>query len=92
MSLIKLLLKKEIITREQAAALEYEVKSSKKSEEEIILKDAVVTEDFLFGLKSETLKIPFKIVSVDDVKLKTMETIPEESAKYLDEEYARLFE
>lgn len=82
MSLIKLLLKKEIITREQATALEYEVKSSKKSEEEIILKDAIVTEDFLFGLKSETLKIPFKIVSVDDVKLKTMETIPEESAKY----------
>ncbi len=81
-NLIKSLLKKGVIAKEQATALEYEAKSSKKSEEEIILKNAVVTEDFLFGLKSEKLKIPYKVVSTEDVKLKTMETIPEESAKY----------
>ncbi|NIU88445.1 MAG: hypothetical protein GWN56_14625, partial [Nitrosopumilaceae archaeon] len=56
-NLIKLLLKKKIIGKDQATALEYEAKNSKKSEEEVILKNAVVTEDFLFGLKSEKLKI-----------------------------------
>ncbi|KPJ55208.1 hypothetical protein AMJ47_01720 [Parcubacteria bacterium DG_72] len=82
MNLIKLLLKKGIIGKEQATALEYESRNSKKSEEEVILKNAIVTEDFLFGLKSESLKIPHKVVSAEDVKLKTMETIPEESARY----------
>ena len=82
MSLIQLLLKKGSISKEQAVSLEYEVKTSKKREEEVILAKRLVTEDFLFGLKSESLKIPFKIMSPEDVKLKAMETIPEESAKY----------
>jgi len=82
MSLIQLLLKNGSISKEQAASLEYEVKTSKKREEEVILAKRLVTEDFLFGLKSESLKIPFKIMSPEDVKLKAMETIPEESAKY----------
>ena len=82
MNLIKLLVKKGTIGKEQAASLEYEAKNSKKSEEEVILRNAIVTEDFLFGLKSKTLKIPYKVVSVEDVKLKTMETIPEESARH----------
>jgi type IV pilus assembly protein PilB len=82
MNLIKSLLKKGVIGKEQATALEYESKTSKKTEEEVILRNAVVTEDYLFGLKSEQLKIPYKVVSAEDIKLKTMETIPEESAKY----------
>jgi type IV pilus assembly protein PilB len=82
MNLIKTLVKKGVLTREQAAALEYESKNSKKSEEEVVLKNAIVTEDYLFGLKSEILKIPYKVVSAEDIKLKTMETIPEESARY----------
>jgi len=82
MSLISQLLKKGTISKEQAAAFEYEVKTSNKKEEEVILEKKIVTEDFLFGLKGENLKIPFKIVSAEDIKLNTMETIPEESARY----------
>jgi len=82
MILINQLLKKGIVSREQATALEYEAKNSQKKEEEVLLEKKLVTEDFLFGLKSEILKIPFKIVSAEEVKLRTMETIPEESAKY----------
>jgi len=82
MTLIQLLLKKGSINKEQAASLEYEVKTSKKREEEVILSKKNISEDSLFGLKSEMLRVPFKIVSPEDIKLKTMETIPEESAKY----------
>ena len=41
-------------------------------------KKRIVSEDFLFGLKSETLKIPIKIVAPADVSLEVLETIPEE--------------
>ncbi|MFH1656684.1 MAG: hypothetical protein ABH956_02850 [Candidatus Nealsonbacteria bacterium] len=82
MSLVRELVKKKILEKSRATALEYEIKSSGKREEEIILEKELVTEDFLFGLKSEQLKIPLKIVSSEDVLLDVLETIPEESAKY----------
>lgn len=82
MTFIQQLQKKGVIDKTQATALEYEIKTSESKEEEIILKNKIVTEDFLFGLKSENLKIPLKTVSAEDVKLKVLETIPEESAKY----------
>ncbi|MDP2909950.1 MAG: GspE/PulE family protein [bacterium] len=82
MNLIQQLLKKGVLDKSKATALDYEVKTTGSREEEIILKSKVVTEDFLFGLKSENLKIPLKLISLEDVKLKVLETIPEESAKY----------
>lgn len=82
MNLIQELLKRKKIEKEQATALEYEVKTSNKKEEEIILEKQIISEDALFNLKSEHLKIPLKIISPEEVKLKTLETIPEESAKY----------
>jgi len=82
MSLIQQLVKKRVLDKARATALEYEVKTSGRREEEVILEKRIVTEDFLFGLKSETLKIPLKVVSSDEVQLKILETIPEESAKY----------
>ena len=82
MDLIKQLVKKKVISKERATAIEYEIKTSGKKPEEVILEKRIVTEDFLFGLKSEILKIPLKIVSPEEVKLKILETIPEESAKY----------
>jgi len=82
MSLIQELLKRKKINKEQATALEYEVKTSNKREEEIILERRLITEDVLLKLKSEELKIPFKIISPEEVKLRTLETIPEESSKY----------
>ena len=82
MSLIQQLLKKGIIDKSRAEALEYEVKNSGQREEEVIVEKKVVPEDFLFGLKSDALKISLKVVLADDVPLKILETIPEESAKY----------
>jgi type IV pilus assembly protein PilB len=82
MSLIGQLLEKGIIDKQRAMALEYEAKNSDKREEEIILEKNLTSEDFLFSLKGDTLKIPFKTVSIDDISLKVLEIIPEESAKY----------
>lgn len=82
MSLVQQLVKKKILDKKRASALEYEIKSSNQKEEEIILKKKIVSEDFLFGLKSESLKIPLRAVSSEDIPLKVLETIPEESARY----------
>jgi len=82
MVLIQQLIKKGLIDKEKAATLEYEIKTSKKKEEELILEKRVVTEDFLFGLKSEILKIPLKKIFAEDVPLKVLELIPEDSARY----------
>ncbi len=82
MSLIEQLVKKGILDKTRATALEYEIKTSGQKEEEVILEKGIASEDFLFGLKSENLKIPLKTVAVGDVPLKVLETIPEESARY----------
>ncbi len=82
MNLIQQLVKKKILEKSRAAALEYEIKTSGKREEEVILERKIVSEDFLFGLKSSILKIPLKVVSPTEVSLKALEIIPEESAKY----------
>lgn len=82
MNLLQKLVKKKIIDKEKATAIEYEAKNSGKREEELILKENLATEDFLFGLKSEMMKIPLRVVSADDISLKILDIIPEESAKY----------
>lgn len=80
--LIQELLKKKIIDKNTAKELENEAKTSGRKEEEVILEKKIAGEDFLFGLKGTILKIPLKVVSVDDVSLKALEIIPEESSKY----------
>jgi len=80
MNIIRELVKKKVLDKKRA--LEYEVKTSGKKAEEVILEKKIVSEDFLFGLKSETLKIPLKVVTPGEVKLKVLETVPEEAAKY----------
>ncbi len=82
MILVQQLVKKRILEKQKATALEYEIKTSGQREEEVILEKRIVSEDFLFGMKSEILKIPLKVVSSQDVLLKVLETIPEESARY----------
>jgi len=82
-SLIQQLLKKGIIDKEKATALEYEIKTSGIKEEEAILERRLADESFLFELKSENLGIPLvKISSEEEIPLKILGMIPEESAKY----------
>lgn len=82
MTLLQQLVKKGFLDKEKATSLEYEIESSGKKEEELILEKRIVSEGFLFGLKSENLKIPLKRVFPEDVSLKVLETIPEDSALY----------
>jgi len=81
-SLIQQLVKKGILDKGKAASLEYEAKTSGKREEELILERRLVAESFLFNLKSKNLKIPLKKVYPEDVNLRVLELIPEDSAKY----------
>ena len=80
--LIEELVKKKILDKHKATALEYELKTSQKKEEELILEQNIASEDYLFGLKSELVKVPLKVVLASDVLLEALEIIPEASAKY----------
>jgi len=82
MTLLQQLAKKGILDKQRATSLEYEVKTSGRKEEEVILERRLVSESFLFNLKSKNLKIPLKKIYSDDVSLKILELVPEESAKY----------
>ncbi len=81
-TLVQQLVKKGILEKEKAASLEFEIKSSGKKDEKVILERGIVSESFLFGLKSENLKIPLKDVVASEIPLKILELIPEESARY----------
>ena len=82
MSLIKQLVEKGLIGKEKGVSLDFQMKQSGRREEEVILETGLVPEQVLFSLKSENLKIPLKEVDVEKVLLKTLELIPEETAKY----------
>lgn len=82
MTLLQQLVKKGLLEKEKAASLEYEIKTSERKEEEVILEKRVVSEDFLFGLKSENLKVPLKKIDADSVPLRLLELIPEDSARF----------
>lgn len=82
MTLIQQLAKKGILDKNRATSLEYEIKTLGKKEEEVILERRLVSESFLFNLKSKNLKIPLKKVYPEDISLDVLELIPEESAKY----------
>ena len=82
--LIQELLKKKILEKSRATTLEYEVKTSGKKEEEVILEQKIVSETFLFGLKSEIVKVPLKTVSADDIILEVLDARFPEQTRNLD--------
>jgi type IV pilus assembly protein PilB len=82
MSLINKLLEKGLIDKEKAASLQSEAKGSGKNIEELILGQKIVPENIVFAAKSEDLKIPLRDVTANGIALKTLESIPEETAKY----------
>jgi hypothetical protein len=53
MNLIQQLVKEGLIDKKQASALEFEVKTSGKKPEELILEKGFLSESSLFSLKSE---------------------------------------
>src|SRR3989338_6411647 len=82
MNIIQLLVQKNIIDAKKADALGEQVRSSGLKPEEVILKEKIVEEGFLFQLKGEALKMPLGEVAHKDIPLKILELIPEDSAKY----------
>jgi len=82
MPLIEELVKKGILDKKVAASLEEELKTSGKKEEELILGKGIVSEDFLFNLKSNYLKIPSRKISPEEISPEVLEQIPEETASF----------
>ena len=82
MAIIEELIKKGILRRDKAADLEKEMRASGKKEEEILLEKGILPEEELFNLKSEYLKIPLRKIEPEEVSLKVLELIPEETASY----------
>lgn len=82
MALLKELVKKGFLEKGKADFLEKEIKASGKKEEEVILEKKIVSEEFLFNLKSEHLKMSLKDIDPKKVALEVLELIPEETAKH----------
>jgi len=80
MSLVQELVKKGVLDKTKAQALEKEIKSSSKKEETLILEKEIVSEDFLFKLKSDCLEIPLKTIDPKSVPLEVLELIPQGTA------------
>ncbi len=72
-----------VISQEQSAKLESDLKNNPgKTEEEIIISRGLVEEKKLFKLKSEWLGIDFIGESPEDLSLEILQTIPEDTAKF----------
>lgn len=80
--LLQVLIDRSVLSEEDAQELEKEISSSAESEEEAIIRKKIFPEKSLFELKSEITGFPLKTVETEEVLLKTLEFIPEESAKY----------
>lgn len=81
-TLIQQLVQKGILEKKRATSLEYEIKTLGQKEEEVILKQKIVSEKDLFILKSRSLKIPLKEPALDEISANILSLIPEDSAKF----------
>ena len=82
MLLIKKLIEKGVISKEQEASLVKEFEASGKKEEEFLLSKKIIGEEELFRLKSEVSGIPFKDVLPIDVSLDVLKLIPQRTADH----------
>ena len=82
MSLIRELVRKGLLAKDTALALEYEVKNSKRREEDLLLEKGAISEDVLFQLKSEQLGLPIREIYPEDIAPEVLSLVPEESAAH----------
>jgi type IV pilus assembly protein PilB len=83
MKLLQELYAQGYLTEEKMSELQKQIEKSGRTEEDIILSKNIVTEDFLFDIKSKILGIPIKKVTADQVSIDVLGLIPEEaSANY----------
>jgi type IV pilus assembly protein PilB len=69
-----------LISEKVKEDLEKEQEKTGKTEEEIVLDKKIVSEDFLFELKSRVLRIPFEKVKGEEVSPEVLELMPEEAS------------
>jgi len=79
MNLISKLVEKGMIEEKKQAEIEYDVKKTGKTVEEIIIEKGLASEEAVFNVKSELFKIPLKKISPESIPLEILEIIPEES-------------
>ncbi len=82
MDILRLLQEKKIIDQTKALEIASQASSANLTLEEVLLSQKIIDEPTLFSIKSEALKIPLRSVELDEVTLKILECIPEDSAKY----------
>ena len=82
-SLINFLVGKNLLTAEQAAGFEAELKANpKKTEEELLLEGGGLDEETLFRAKAMMLGIELVKAPPEELSLEILETVPEETAKF----------
>ncbi|HEX9722348.1 MAG TPA: ATPase, T2SS/T4P/T4SS family [Candidatus Paceibacterota bacterium] len=82
MDILELLLQKGLLKKEQRDQVKREIGDSGEKPEMVLLQKGLITEDLLFQTKSEALGVELKEVVPDEVPLKVLELIPEDSARY----------
>ena len=80
MKLLQELFGNGLLNEESKNKLQEELKTTKKTEEEIILERKIVSEKYLFELKSKVSKIPLKKFKAEEVLSDVLRLIPEEAA------------
>ncbi len=80
---LAILVKKEIVSREDALALEREAEKRNEFAEELILRQEIVSEEDLFALKSEALGIPLREnVDPEEISPEIINIIQEDSVNH----------
>ena len=80
MKLLQELFAQGFLSEEKMNELEKDAPKLGKTEEEIILEKNIVSEDFLFNLKSKISGIPLKMVKAEEIPPDVLEIIPEEAS------------
>jgi type IV pilus assembly protein PilB len=79
MKILPILIEEGIIEKGKAKELEKEAKRQGKTEEEIVLENNIVSEDILFELKSQKLKIPLKKINIEQISEEVLNLFSEEA-------------
>jgi type IV pilus assembly protein PilB len=80
--IIEELVKRGILKKEEEQKLKREIETLGKREEEVILDKKILSEEELFSLKSEILKIPLKKFEPKEISPEILKEIPEETAEF----------
>jgi len=80
--IIEELVKRGILKKEEEQKLKREIETLGKREEEVILDKKILSEEELFSLKSEILKIPLKKFEPKEISPEVLKEIPEETAEF----------